>query len=588
MYNFVSTALIAVAVCCIAAGPCFVLASPPLFSIYQEFHSFAKFPNNWEELQLAPSDVLLNLRIGLKHQNVDTFHQKVFDISTPGHPSYGIHMSQAEIDDMLRPAEESSQLVLEWLRSHGIQGVLDNDWVKAKITVSQANELLQTQYHIYRNTVSGEQVIRTTAYHLPAILADLVDLISPTTMFPMALRANVAAMNNKPHAVDPSCQLNTTVSCLQQLYGIPKPTGISNKNIRFGVAGFGGQYANNQDLQSFLGEQKPPIRNKSFTFISVNGGLNSQNLSEAGTEANLDIQYAVGLASDYETQFYSVFGTPPFIPSADTPTNTDEPSELLLEFLLKSKEVPHTLSFSYGSEEQTVPKNYARRVCTGFAALGARGSSVIVSSGDAGVGDNDPNPATQHCFTNDGRNETKFLAIFPASCPFVTSVGATQGFNPEIATSRFGSGGGFSWYFERPLYQKDAVDAYLAWLPKGLYKGLYRPAGRAYPDVAAQGNRYRIWNGGKPIHVGGTSASAPTFAAVITHLNAERLSQGEKPLGFLNPWLYGKGKAALKDIVWGSNPGCGTQGFMATKGWDPVTGLGTPNYGKMLKRLPRK
>ncbi|KAG0270793.1 hypothetical protein BGZ96_006175, partial [Linnemannia gamsii] len=237
---------------------------------------------------------------------------------------------QAEINDMLRPAEDSSQLVLEWLRSHGIQGVLDSDWVKAKITVSQANELLQTQYHTYRNTINGDQVIRTTAYRMPAILADIVDLISPTTMFPIALRTNIAVMNNKPQADNPSCRHNTTVSCLQKLYRIPKPTGIHNNNVRFALAGFGGQYANNQDLQSFLREQKPRIRNKTFTFISVNGGINSQNLSEAGTEANLDIQYAIGLASDYETQFYSVFGTPPFIPSADTPTNTDEPSAELM------------------------------------------------------------------------------------------------------------------------------------------------------------------------------------------------------------------------------------------------------------------
>ncbi|KAG0273841.1 hypothetical protein BGZ96_004638 [Linnemannia gamsii] len=220
--------------------------------------------------------------------------------------------------------------------------------------------------------------------------------------------------------------------------------------------------------------------------------------------------------------------------------------------------------------------------------LGARGTSVIVSSGDGGVGDNDPNLATQHCFTNDGKNKTEFLTNFPASCPFATSVGATQGFRPEVAVSNFGSGGGFSLYFEQPLYQKQAVDAYLDRLPKGLYQGLYRPTGRAYPDVSAQGYHYRIWNGGKPRYVSGTSASAPTFAAIVTHLNAERLRLHKKPLGFLNPWLYGKGRAALNDIVWGSNPGCGTQGFSAAKGWDPVTGLGTPDYVKMLKALPRK
>lgn len=52
-----------------------------------------------------------------------------------------------------------------------------------------------------------------------------------------------------------------------------------------------------------------------------------------------------------------------------------------------------------------------------MAALGARGVSVMFSSGDSGVGDGDSNPDTQECYSNDGRNVTKFLPAFPASCP---------------------------------------------------------------------------------------------------------------------------------------------------------------------------
>lgn len=48
---------------------------------------------------------------------------------------------------------------------------------------------------------------------------------------------------------------------------------------------------------------------------------------------------------------------------------------------------------------------------------GARGVSLTFSSGDGGVGDGDPDPATQQCITNDGRNATKFIPGFPASCP---------------------------------------------------------------------------------------------------------------------------------------------------------------------------
>ena len=86
-----------------------------------------------------------------------------------------------------------------------------------------------------------------------------------------------------------------------------------------------------------------------------------------------------------------------------------------------------------------VPRAFANRVCAGFAQLGevfeslshlnvltehagARGTSLMFSSGDGGVGDGDSNPATQSCFTNDGRNATRFIPGFPSSCPFVTAV----------------------------------------------------------------------------------------------------------------------------------------------------------------------
>jgi tripeptidyl-peptidase-1 len=52
-------------------------------------------------------------------------------------------------------------------------------------------------------------------------------------------------------------------------------------------------------------------------------------------------------------------------------------------------------------------------------------------------------------------------------------------------------------------------------------------------------------------------------------------------VGFLNPVLYANPNA-LNDITSGNNPGCGTQGFSAVNGWDPITGLGTPNFQKLV------
>lgn len=102
------------------------------------------------------------------------------------------------------------------------------------------------------------------------------------------------------------------------------------------------------------------------------------------------------------------------------------------------------------------------------------------------------------------------------------------------------------------------------------------------PDVSANGVNYIYFNNGSSSNVDGTSASAPTFGSVITLINEQRINAGKSPVGFINPVLYAH-PDVMKDIVNGSNPGCGTRGFEAVPGWDPVTGLGTPNYPKMLE-----
>ena len=105
---------------------------------------------------------------------------------------------------------------------------------------------------------------------------------------------------------------------------------------------------------------------------------------------------------------------------------------------------------------------------------------------------------------------------------------------------------------------------------------------RAYPDLSANGVNTLIVLGGTYILTGGTSASAPTVGSVITLINEQRIKAGKSTVGFINPVLYAN-PWALNDIVEGNNPGCGTQGYSAVPGWDPITGLGTPDYEKLLE-----
>jgi tripeptidyl-peptidase-1 len=156
----------------------------------------------------------------------------------------------------------------------------------------------------------------------------------------------------------------------------------------------------------------------------------------------------------------------------------------------------------------------------------------------------------------------------------VTTVGATTGV-PETAAAL--SAGGFSNIFPMPDYQSSQVQGYLSSLGD-TNAGLFNTSGRGYPDVAAYGENVQIVTGGAVSNIAGTSCSAPIFASVIALLNDRLMSSGKAPLGFLNPWLYSTAASALNDITDGSNPGCGTNGFPATGGWDAVTGLGSPNF----------
>ena len=84
--------------------------------------------------------------------------------------------------------------------------------------------------------------------------------------------------------------------------------------------------------------------------------------------------------------------------------------------------------------------------------------------------------------------------------------------------------------------------------------------------------------------VQGTSASAPTVAGIISMLNERRLQKNKPTMGFLNPFLY-KNPQALNDVKGGYNEGClpHDRGFYAAKGYDTVTGNGTPNFPKLVE-----
>lgn len=152
------------------------------------------------------------------------------------------------------------------------------------------------------------------------------------------------------------------------------------------------------------------------------------------------------------------------------------------------------------------------------------------------------------------------------------------------------SGGGFSDYFPTPSWQRDDVSTYLDRVqpaPVGGFNG----GGRAYPDVSLLGHAFIVAVDGTFVVESGTSASSPVFAGMIALINAQRIASGKSSLGWLNPLLYALRKSFVRDITSGHNrcnvqsTVCCAQGFFATEGWDPVSGLGSVDFSGLRAAL---
>lgn len=502
----------------------------------------------------------------------------------------------------MQPTEETLRLVQIWLEENSIDASrceysASSDWVTLTLPVSEAEVLLNTKYHVYQHD-DGTNLVRTTGWSLPRFLLDHITTIQPTTAF---LRANpngntlltvptdidvaklVAAENAaNSTTLTQNCNWNSmTPRCLRLLYNTYdyKPQSLDKNKI--GFTNYLGQAYNSSDTEIFLGNFRAEAISgaRQVTQIGIDGGVWDDGETGAGAEASLDVQTILGHVYPTSVISYSTGGQPPFDADILTPTNTNEPYLTWVLFLLAQdpESWPSVISTSYGDNEQTVPKSYAETVCNQFAALTAQGISLIFSSGDHGVGEN------HTCTTNDGQNRTSFLPVFPASCPYVTAVGATKNC-PEVVAydprNGFASGSGFSNYFPRPEWQDTVVESYV----KGLgtdFDGLYNKSGRAYPDLAAQGFRYLVFVNGSAVALDGTSASAPTIASVFSLVNDALIAKGKPTLGWLNPWLYSEGHTAFTDVVEGSAIGCSGPGFSAGPGWDVASGFGTPDFEKI-------
>mmetsp|Transcript_36272 Transcript_36272/g.58027 ORF Transcript_36272/g.58027 Transcript_36272/m.58027 type:complete len:556 (+) Transcript_36272:59-1726(+) len=518
-------------------------------------HQPQTVPDGWTMLgENADRTGNMEVLVGLRRKNVDQMKKRFEEASTPGSKGYLNHLSWQEMGDMVRPDEQALGAVIGMLASHGGYGIHvapHGDYIRAAVPMEKLEALTSGTFQVFVHR-DGRQITRLiNGVRLPAKVAKYVDSFTGLHGFPL---------DATPAYVNKTAKGDVLPSVINKAYNIPKVTKASASNVQ-AIGQFQGQYVSTKDLSKFCKEYDPSAECSIAKFLGKNSA------SQPGIESMLDTEYITGLATGIPTWVYSY---PNFDFCADLLTWAKD--------VAAESAHPYVISLSYGSQKiDFCDKTTISRLSEDVQKLGAMGITVVIASGDDGSGG----------MSRQGSNNGKLSPSFPASIPHALAVGSTffegglEG--EEMATTQFGSGGGFSYDYDMPAYQTSAVKAYLAKDPK-TGNGKYASNGRGSPDVALLGEKFAVVDAGQTIAVGGTSASTPSWGAIISLLNEECLtaSGGKKTLGFVNPLFY-QNPDAFTDITKGSNAIGENEksGWKCTEGWDAVTGLGTPKFEKL-------
>ena len=270
-------------------------------------------------------------------------------VSDPDHENYGEHLTADEVNDLVKPTDETLEAVHSWLEENDIPrhqcGYSPaKDWVNVRLDIASAERLLDTKFSVFKHA-DGTRFMRTLEWSLPKSLHSHVTTIQPTNSF---MRAKPNAVHVRPYAVEtedhhkpstphyPSGNVSAvcnvtgvTPTCLRTLYGtINYKPQVPGQN-RVGLNDFLGESNNRSDTEIFLETYRPDAvaGANEFQFVVINGGSDQQTPDnetqlEDGTdlEGNLDVETILGISYPTPLTAFTTGGSPPFNPDLNTPT----------------------------------------------------------------------------------------------------------------------------------------------------------------------------------------------------------------------------------------------------------------------------
>jgi kumamolisin len=365
--------------------------------------------------------------------------------------------------------------------------------------------------------------------------------------------AAVLGLDNRPQAearVRIAAQPAVSFTPLQiaKLYDFA--SGVDGTGQCIGIVELGGGFSQT-DFATYLSGLG--VKPQTVAVVSVDGATSTPGKdSNSDVEVMLDAEIAGAIAPAASLVMYFAPNTDQGFIDAVTTAVHDQTHK------------PSVISISWGAPESSWTQQALNALNEAIAAAAAIAVSVCVASGDGG--------------SSDGVSDGASHVDFPASSPYALGCGGTtlNASGQTIASEKVwsDSGGGVSSFFALPSWQSKAKVP-----PSPTSAG-----GRGVPDIAGDADPntgYQIRVDGSAIVAGGTSAVAPLWAALIALTN----QQLKRNLGFLNSALYGlpgypNNPGPLHDITSGSNGA-----YDAGTGWDPCTGLGSPDGARLAQAL---
>ncbi|KAF4433916.1 Tripeptidyl-peptidase SED1 [Colletotrichum fructicola] len=555
----------------------------------------------WRRESRAPGNhpIRMDFALSVPESGISAAEDVLRAISDPSSDKFGHHLSADEVSEMFAPSADVVRQTAKWLNSAGIPRSSmsvssDGSHIFFNTTVERAERLIDATFYSYSKDNSIQ--LATKSFGLPARISGHIDAVLPgidlggvpsavAKAKPFSMLSTTTLKRQSPQSQQLDCFKYMTPECYRSLYNIPTTNAaVSTSQNSLGIYQPAWVSWLPEDLDGFFSRFHPGLVGQRPKVLPVNGGYLQDDVKmwPFNLESNLDHEYAMSLISPLPVtniqagdQFLGgnlntmlgAFSKEYCLTGLDPNFDPVYPNTRPGGYNSSDCGVydpPSVISVSYVYNEATFSEGYLRRQCLEYLKLGLRGVSVIVSSGDTGTshqGNSCIDPNSGNVTTNGTHGH--FTPGFPASCPWVTTVGGTQ-----LSASMS--------YLNQPSLQSHLRNLSTA--------GYFNPRGRGFPDVSAVANDVVAYSNGKLWRVAGTSASAPVFASMVALINNARQAVGTSPVGFINPFLYGVGKKALRDVKTGWNSGCGvTQAFAASDGWDPVTGLGTPDFSRLLE-----